>query len=141
MDTQPKEKQPAHIVNMSDHFEITYLDMAANELFPVDNFITHVEENGLILLEGRLKKSDDIPTDDGEWLKKVLFVREHNLWHYHIGYPSYDPGKPFGDRTSEYVLHLQRHPCGTKTTIVHWAKHPPFKLPSLDYFIATQRDE
>ena len=137
MDTQPQKNRIVHIVNMSDHFEIDYLNMAANEALPIDTFITHVESNGMISLPGRLKRSDNVPTDDGLWLKKVLFARENNLWHYHVGFPFYDAGKSYGDQTSEYVLHLQRHPCGTRTTILHWDKHPPFRLPLPHHFITS----
>lgn len=44
---------------------------------------------------------------------------------------SYDEEKPFGDRTSEYVLHYQRFT--EKIKIVDYSAHPPFHLPNENY--------
>ncbi|WP_141228172.1 hypothetical protein [Pseudomonas fragi] len=118
-----------YIIDMSRHFSQFYLLLPANQSDFIDEFIEHAETNGLSGLEGRLKKSDEIPTSDRLWLTKVKYAQKHNLWHYHAGYPRWDMSKPFGDRTSEWVLHFMQHPCGTRSTLVHWDKHPPFQLP------------
>lgn len=68
-------------------------------------FIDHVKAYGLNGLEGRNKSSDNVPTDDRDFVNKVQVALQLKLWHYHIGIDAYDMSKPFGDRTSEYVLH------------------------------------
>lgn len=137
MDKETLE-QPPFIVDMSVHFAQVYATLPANDSDPIDKFIDHVENNGLVGLPGRLKYSWDIPSDDGLWQTKFQYAKSNNLWHYHIGLPSYDQTKPVGDQTSEWVLHLIRHPCGFRTTIVHWDKHPPFKLPEPHHLLLLQ---
>ena len=67
---------------------------------------------------------------DPDFLKKVEFVREHNLWHYHIGIPSYDLS-PNGYSTSQYVLHYIRQE--DYIVIVDMSDHSPFELPDQSY--------
>lgn len=95
-------------------------------------FIEHVFEFGLENLEGKNKPSHDVDNDDPEYLKKVRFAVEHNLWHYHIGIVSYDMSKVFGKRTSEYVLHYSQM-AKNNIGVVDYGRHPPFRLPSLNY--------
>lgn len=131
MDTEPPESpgQPSFIIDMSVNFAKIYTRLPANQSDFIDNFIDHVEEKGLIGLPGRLKQSDDIPTSDKDWLVKVKYAQKYNLWHYHAGYPAWDMTKPLGDWTSQWVLHMMMHPCGARSTLVHWDLHPPFNLP------------
>ena len=124
-----------HVVDLSINFAQIYSTIAANDSKFVDDFIDHVEQYGLNGLPGRLKPSWDIPTNDPFWLKKVQFAQQWHLWHYHLGMPSFDQSKGHGDYTSEWVLHLRRPPCGTRTIIVDWDKHPPFELPKEKYFL------
>lgn len=127
--------QAGHVVDLSIHFAKIYVGVAANDSYFIDTFIDHVQEHGLINLKGRLKPSWDVPNDDPFWKKKVDFARHWDLWHYHLGMPEYDESNGHGDCTSQWVLHLRRHPCGTRTEIVDWDKHPPFQLPEEKYFV------
>lgn len=133
MGTEPTEStgQPPFIVDMSVSFARIYAMLPANESQPIDNLIDHVEANGFAGLPGRLKKSDDINPDTPGWAAKISLVRTFNLWHYHAGFPYWDESRPLGDFTSEYVIQMMRHPCGYRTTLVTWTKHPPFRLPHL----------
>ncbi len=104
------------------------------DLEVIGQFVYHVEHYGLEGLKGRNKKSDDIDTNDPNWLKKVRFVNHYNLWHYHIGinetwYGYSESSK--GDFTSEYVIHyMKEKDC---IVLVYMSSHPPFKLPPEDY--------
>lgn len=91
-------------------------------------FAEHIENTGFVGLIGRNKNSDNVPTDDPNWSKKVAYAQKHRLWHYHIGVPTYNDDKPDGDKTSEYVLHyiLNDH----QIILVDMSAHPPFELPS-----------
>lgn len=97
----------------------------------IKRFIYHVQTVGLTNLEGVNKSSDDVDTNDPNFRQKVQYAIQHHLWHYHIGIPDYDERKPFGQRTSEYVLHYQYF--DNRIVLVDFSAHPPFELPSMDY--------
>lgn len=97
----------------------------------INKFIFHLQAYGFSELEGVNKRSDDVRKDDPYFAQKVKYAQEHHLWHYHIGIKQYDMSKPFGKRTSEYILHYQL--LGDTVRIVDYSAHPPFKLPAEDY--------
>lgn len=81
------------------------------------------------VLKGKLVNSDNVPTSDPDWLKKVQYAQQHKLYHYHIGIPFYqDSGK--GYYTSEYVVHFQKL-SDTHIKLVDFSYHPPMNLPTL----------
>ncbi|WP_312623300.1 hypothetical protein [Pseudomonas juntendi] len=123
-----------HIVDFSVHFARIYSTVPANDIDLVDDFIEHVEANGLTDLPGRLKFSWDISPNDRQYASKSQYAKKYNLWHYHVGIgkDGYDKGRPYGDWTSQFVLHLRKHECGQRTTIVDLDPHPPFTLPLED---------
>ncbi|WP_138726254.1 hypothetical protein [Pseudomonas sp. FSL W5-0203] len=127
--------QAGHVVDLSILFSRIYLTVAANDGEILDRFINHAQTHGLENLPGRLKPSWDVHRDDPFFLKKVEYARHWDLWHYHVGMPYFDETNGHGDFTSEWVLHLRRLPCGTRTQIVDWDKHPPFELPKEKYFV------
>lgn len=94
-------------------------------------FVEHILKFGFTNLEGRNKSSDNVHKDDPYFAQKVKYAQEHHLWHYHIGILAFDLSKPFGDRTSEYVLHYQRF--NDRIKIVDYSAHPPFNLPTTPY--------
>lgn len=98
----------------------------------IKEFVEHVQQFGFEGLQGRNKPSDDVPTDNPHWGEIVTYAQEHQLWHFHIGIPSYTTSEQ-GDLTSEYVLHYVKGDDFIK--IVDLSDHPPLKLPSLDYLI------
>ncbi|MBK5075193.1 hypothetical protein I2492_19600 [Budviciaceae bacterium CWB-B4] len=95
-------------------------------------FIAHVKEHSFHGLEGRNKESHHVDRNDPDFIVKVKFAIDNNLWHYHIGIVMYDMSKPFGDRTSEYVLHYMMA-SSQNTKIVDLSAHPPFRFPSSSY--------
>lgn len=94
-------------------------------------FVEHIQNFGFTNLEGRNKSSDNVHKNDPHFAQKVKYARENHLWHYHIGILAFDLSKPFGDRTSEYVLHYQRF--SDRVKIVDYSAHPPFNLPTASY--------
>lgn len=121
-----------HVVDFSVHFAKVYQTAPANDLDFVDDFVEHVEVNGLKGLPGRLKISWDVDPNDPLFASKCQYAMKYNLWHYHLGMGKggYDQSRAHGDWTSEWILHLRVHPCGKRTTIVDWDPHPPFALPN-----------
>ncbi|HBP0349478.1 hypothetical protein ACM77G_02435 [Pseudomonas aeruginosa] len=123
-----------HVVDFSVHFAKIYDTAPANDQDFVDDFVEHVESNGLEGLPGRLKISWSIDSNDPQYSTKSQYAKKYQLWHYHVGIGKggYDQARPYGDWTSQWILHLRRHECGQRTTIVDWDSHPPFTLPKLE---------
>lgn len=96
----------------------------------IRDFIEHVEQFGFDGLLGRNKSSDNVPTDDPNWSKKVSYAQKYKLWHYHIGIPDYRTSEK-GDLVSEYVLHYIKN--DDEIVLVELSPHPPLQLPSKDY--------
>lgn len=109
------------------------LNFPPDDQIKIFSFIKHVQDFGLVRLEGRNKNSDEVPTDDIEFISKVRTAQAHKLWHYHIGIVDYDMTKPFGDRTSEYILHYKRELVPNEVKIVDFSSHPPFRPPTAPY--------
>ncbi|OOF52781.1 hypothetical protein [Rodentibacter genomosp. 2] len=107
------------------------LNFPRTDLEKIFAFKKHLENNGFEGLEGRNKCSDNVPYSDPCWSVKVAYAQKHSLWHYHIGIIKYDMNKPFGDRTSEYVVHYQRLENIVK--IIDYSAHPPLNLPTENY--------
>ncbi len=100
------------------------------DLVIIKAFADYLKQHGFTGLEGRNKPSHDVPTDDPDWREKVAYAQQHNLWHYHIGIPDYQiTGR--GDKVSEYILHYIKGDGWIK--IVDFNRHPPFRLPTIDY--------
>lgn len=95
-------------------------------------FIEHIEQHGFNGLQGRNKPSEDVPANHPNWHAVVTYAQKHNLWHYHIGIPTYTTSKQ-GDMTSEYVLHYIKGDGFIK--IVDLSAHPPLHLPNETYLL------
>lgn len=119
------------IVEFGVLFQKEFVNFPQQDQLEIAAFAQHLMQYGFVGLEGRNKSSDNIPTNDPNWSEKVSFAQQYQLWHYHIGIKSYDISKPFGDRTSEYVVHYQR--LGDVIVLVDYSAHPPFKLPTKAY--------
>ncbi|HGT2664506.1 TPA: hypothetical protein ACM2MD_000067 [Raoultella planticola] len=120
-------------VSVTEHFKARYKNFPPKSRRKISAFIKEVMEGGFAQLEGRNKFSDDVSTDDPDFLAKVHFVNEHCLWHYHVGIHYYEMDKPHGDRTSMFVLHYKRHDAAN-ISVNHLSPHPPFTLPTLEMF-------
>lgn len=116
----------------SSLFEKHYKNFPLRDKQLIAQFVKHIIEHGFEGLEGRNKSSDNVPKNDPHWSRKVAFAQKHHLWHYHIGIIKYDESKPFGDRTSEYILHYQL--LGDTVKLIDYTYHPPFELPQIAYF-------
>ena len=98
----------------------------------IADFYLHLQSHGFTGLPGRNKCSQDVPSQHPEFLRTLQYAKDYNLHHYHIGIAVYDQSNPFGDWTSEYVLHYMLVDANT-VRIAEMNAHPPFKLPSIDY--------
>jgi hypothetical protein len=100
---------------VNNHLNVDYGDELKKRLkfYPKEmrelvlDFAEHVSENGFNGLPGRNKSSDDVSTENHNFISDVKYAQEHNLWHYHLGYPQYSKENPVGDYTSQFYLHYQ----------------------------------
>ena len=123
----------------SSPFEVTFGQIFIDHFnhFPIPDqdkiydFVEHLENRGVEGLPGRNKSSEDVPKEDPQFLAKVKYAQKYNLWHYHIGIPFYDEDRPYGDWTSEYVVHyiLKEN----EVILVDMGDHPPLQLPKENY--------
>ncbi|MDN8598642.1 hypothetical protein Q0A17_04290 [Citrobacter sp. S2-9] len=110
-------------------FKSRYANLPDSDKKKIFAFYQHVQQKGLTLLEGRNKNSDNVPKDDPDFLAKVQYAQANKLWHYHIGIEKYDMQRPFGARTSEWILHYIND-VPTCIKIADLDSHPPFSLPA-----------
>ncbi|EDW4373516.1 hypothetical protein AAA67_004416 [Salmonella enterica subsp. diarizonae] len=120
-------------VRLGKLFAKELLNLPKKDRELIQNFINHVKTRGLVELEGRNKSFENVPSDDRDFLSKVKLAQRCKLWHYHIGITAYNYSKPFGDRTSEYVLHYKNEHAPGEIKIIDFSRHPPFRPPSEAY--------
>lgn len=118
---------------LTEHFKNRYKKFPPKNRKKISAFLVHVIKNGFDGLEGRNKFSDDVSTNDVDFVEKVKFVRENCLWHYHIGIHEYDKTNEVGDWTSMFVLHYSRIEPNL-VRVAHMSPHPPFRLPTKAMF-------
>ena len=125
--------------NSSRILDVSFSIIFAKNLtkFPIEDrkkiydYVNHIKEFGFENLPGKFKKSNDVDTNDPNFLQKTAFANENNLWHYHIGIPAYEKTKGFGNYTSRYILHYTH--AGNEIKIVDMSDHPPFRLPDIKF--------
>lgn len=118
-------------VSFSQDFLKKFKNFPTKDKEIISAFVTHISHYGFTGLKGRNKSSTDVPKEDPNFLKKVNYAKEHNLWHYHIGIPKYTLST-LGDYVSEYVI--QYSLVGNEVKILSLDPHPPLKLPPESYF-------
>jgi len=118
-------------VDFSQIFLNGFSNFPVNDIEKINEFVKHLSVHGFENLPGRNKPSDNVPTDDHEFIEKVKYAQDNNLHHYHIGIPHFDQSGEHGDWTSEYILHYMHLDSSIK--IVDMGSHPPFSLPAEEY--------
>ncbi|MBM7072825.1 hypothetical protein JQC92_12410 [Shewanella sp. 202IG2-18] len=138
----------SYILEASEHFKSKFKNFDKEPKSKLTFFIKTFQEGGFnsidnVIIDGykiRNKSSDDVPTDDPNWLEKVKYAQEHKLWHYHAGFydldcelKGYDISKA-GDLTSQWVIHYQKL-SENNINIVDVTPHPITELPSEDKLV------
>lgn len=116
------------IVELGKEFARVFSNFPVGDQDKILDFIEHVEVHGFDGLEGKNVSSTNVDKDDPQFILKVQKARQYNLFHYHIGIPSYRVS-PNGYKTSEYVIHYRKISVN-EIKIVDMSSHPPFQLPS-----------
>ncbi|WP_417698054.1 hypothetical protein [Psychromonas sp.] len=101
----------------------------------IDNFIIKDDKKEYKV---RNKSSDNVRTDDPDFVNKVKFAIDNKLWHFHAGFYAMDAGNiqgynisERGDLTSQWVIHYQKF-TDKHIKAVDITPHPPFDLPKED---------
>ena len=118
------------IVNLDEDFEyFLFQNLKSQEslVTSVYAFQEHLETYGFTGLVGRNKKSYNENINDPNRESDNRYVDLKNLWHYHLGIPSYNKSGGLGKWTSSYVLNYTRN--NDLICFFSVEKHPPFKLP------------
>ncbi|MEQ4693444.1 hypothetical protein [Providencia manganoxydans] len=112
----------------SQSFLVKIKSLTNTEQKLIGDFVTSLQKNGFTGLPGRNKASTGVSKNHANRIKLIQFAIANCLYHYHIGYKSYDTSKKFGDWTSEYVVHYTNKD-NDSIKLVAYGAHPPFKLP------------
>lgn len=132
-DVEAKTQESSlYIVDFSQEFNYYYFNICSNEkLDLIDDFIEHYEKYGLKNWKGRISKSTNVPDyyDDSE-TRKVLAER-YNLYHAHIGLPTWQTRANFPFSTSDQVLHFTKISY-KEIKLLTVSTHNPMDLPTED---------
>jgi mRNA-degrading endonuclease RelE of RelBE toxin-antitoxin system len=129
-------------LEVTDHFKKKARNLAKKPRKKIASFIDIFQTGGFyaidnVSIDGRIvrnKQSNNIPTSDPDFIKKVSFAQKHKLWHFHAGFYDVDcdiDGYKYsesGDLTSQWVIHYQKF-SESHINIVDVTPHPPFSLP------------
>ena len=96
MDEKQEIPAPRYIVSFGQKFLDQFDNFPPEDQDKILDFSNHVAEWGFDGLPGRNKPSHNVSTDDPCFRDKVRYAMDNNLWHYHIGIPSYDESRARG---------------------------------------------
>lgn len=115
-------------ISLSTQFLADYrTKMSSDEQKVIRDFLKNyrISNFGIPPLCGKNKSSDDTKNS-----RKKMFAQTNQLYHYHIGLPSYtNPTASCGCMTSRDVLSYTTK-CTTTIKLVKLHSHPPFNLPN-----------
>lgn len=116
--------------SQSENFLALISGLTDEEIELIGNFQVHFMKHGFEGLPGRNKASTGVSPNHVRQIELIQYAISKKLWHYHIGYQSYRSHNPFGDWTSNFVVHYQNFVDDNGTiNLVDYAAHPPMKLP------------
>ena len=122
-------------IDLGKQFKIEFKNFPASDKKKIVIFIKTVQSfesfSDFASLPGRNKNSNEVSTEDSDFMAKTALANKFHLWHYHIGIPKYDATDRRGKRTSNYVVHYKLVDQHT-IVIVDMTEHP-IKLPSEKY--------
>ena len=111
--------------------------------FPIDqqdkvlDFVAIFSAHGLVDFSRYPGKISPSWTGNAD-LAAYNFAVANDLWHYHIGIPTYVSNHP-KFKTSDWVLHFQWIGCGTHIDLLdlysHYRSDGTFYLPTADYMV------
>lgn len=121
-------------VKLSIHFSQRYDGLPERDLDHIDAFWDHCEKYGLGGWKGKIKPSWIVPEHYPDRATRQSHAKLNQLWHAHIGIPSWKPSKNAlaQYQTSDWVLHFRYNPDEGWIMLCDYGDHDPFDLPALD---------
>ncbi|MFX4357503.1 hypothetical protein ABTA27_13265 [Acinetobacter baumannii] len=124
--------KPFYTAILSDEFLYYYDNVFTDEkLDLIDDFLEHYEQNGLTAWKGKISPSWKVPECYQDHKERAKYAQEMDLWHAHIGLPSWQTRKGANYSTSDQVLHFQRT-SKTEIFVLSISKHNPMDLPDIE---------
>ncbi|MBV6589149.1 hypothetical protein [Acinetobacter baumannii] len=124
--------KPFYTAILSDEFLDYYDNVFTDEkLDLIDDFLEHYEQNGLTGWKGKISPSWKVPECYQDHKERAKYAQEMDLWHAHIGLPSWQTRKGANYSTSDQVLHFQRT-SKTEIFVLSISKHNPMDLPDIE---------
>lgn len=102
----------------------------------IDDFIEHVEENGLRNWTGKISPSNKVPDTYPDQKALINKANTYKLWHAHIGDPYFEDTWHGKYKVSDWVVHFQRF-SDYHIKLLELDYHNPMTLPS-DSLIAEE---
>lgn len=121
-----------YIVDFSEEFNIYYDRVwSDHKLDLIDDFIESYETHGLTRWKGKIARSTNVPDTYPDAKERKAFAMEYNLYHAHIGIPSWNNYKDVPYSTSDQVLHFQKVSY-KEIKLLTVSSHNPMDLPTID---------
>lgn len=125
-------QQNKYFADFSDEFDYFYSNIFSLEkLNLIDDFIDHYEKHGLNGWKGKITPSWNVPDSYADHKKRRKYAQKFNLWHAHIGLPSWKSAPNASYLTSDHVLHFQQI-SNYEILLMTVSTHNPMDLPNVD---------
>ncbi len=119
-------------VDFGETFLLYYTERFSNTtISKIDDFIEHVEHNGVRGWVGKVSPSDRVPHSYPERNIIIQHARNHKLWHAHLGDPSFKESHHGSYKVSEWVIHFQYF-NNYHIKLLELGYHDPMYLPTID---------
>lgn len=127
------DKNPG-TVDFADTF-LKYYDTRYSKttISRIDDFIEHVEANGVHNWVGKVSRSDNVPEQAEDRDKIISYAQQYNLWHAHIGDPDFDETEHGRYKVSDWVIHFQYF-NNYHIKLLELDSHNPMSLPKQNMF-------
>ncbi|WP_284116433.1 hypothetical protein [Acinetobacter pittii] len=127
-----KNKPINYVAYFSEEFDHFYNHVFSTEkLNLIDDFLDHYEKNGLRNWKGKICSSANVPSSYSDHIERSNYAKQYDLWHVHIGLPSWQSYENVPYLTSDQVLHFQKH-NNYEITLLTVSTHNPMDLPPLE---------
>lgn len=124
-----ENSKPKGFVDFGETFRFRYNNRySENTLDRIDDFIDHVEENGLHGWVGKVGNSRNVPENYDDREAIIEKAEKHSLWHAHLGDPEFKDSRYGNYKVSDWVIHFQKF-SNYHIKLLDLGYHNPMELP------------
>lgn len=118
-------------LDVVDCFVLKYNGLPQDQKRLIQLFISHYRDRGLDGWIGKVAKSDNVPENDPERAMKIWRAKRYNMWHAHVGYPTWTDGQNqwIQYKTSDWVVHFKKM-SDRHIALLDYDHHNPMSLPT-----------